>query len=150
MSVEPFTIHVPQDVLSDLEERLSRTRWPDEIIGSEWDYGSNLAYVKELVEYWRSDFDWRSQEAAMNRFSHFRTQVDGLGVHFIHQRGQGPRPMPLIITHGWPSSFYEMHKILPLLTDPASHGADAQDSFDVVVPSMPGYGFFRQAGRAGA
>ena len=141
MSVEPFTINVPQDVLSDLEERLSRTRWPDEIIDSEWDYGSNLAYVKELVEYWRSDFDWRSQEAAINQFAHFRTQVDGLGVHFIHQRGQGPRPLPLIITHGWPSSFYEMHKILPLLTDPASHGADAQDSFDVVVPSMPGYGF---------
>ena len=141
MSVEPFTIHVPQDVLSDLEERLNRTRWPDEIVGSEWDYGSNLAYVKELVEYWRSDFDWRSQEAAINQFAHFRTQVDGLGVHFIHQRGQGPRPLPLIITHGWPSSFFEMHKILPLLTDPASHGGDAQDSFDVVVPSMPGYGF---------
>ncbi|PKB82230.1 MAG: multidrug MFS transporter [SAR202 cluster bacterium Io17-Chloro-G9] len=141
MNIDPFTIDVPQEVLLDLKERLSRTRWPDEIPNSAWDYGSNLAYVRELVEYWRDHFDWRSQEAAINQFSHFRTQVDGLGIHFIHQRGQGPRPLPLIITHGWPSSFYEMHKILPLLTNPAAHGADPEDSFDVVVPSMPGYGF---------
>ena len=142
MSVEPFTIHVPRDVLSDLEERLSRTRWPDEIIGSEWDYGSNLAYVKELVEYWRSDFDWRSQEAAINQFSPISGPrwTDWECISFTNE-DRARVPMPLIITHGWPSSFYEMHKILPLLTDPASHGGDAQDSFDVVVPSMPGYGF---------
>ena len=141
MSIEPFVVDVPGEVLADLKARLARTRWPDEIPGSGWDYGSNLEYIKGLVEYWRSQFDWSSQQAAMNRFDHFRTQVEGLGIHFIHQRGQGPNPLPLIITHGWPSSFYEMHKIVPLLTDPAGHGADGNDSFDVVVPSMPGYGF---------
>ncbi len=141
MSVEPFTVSVPQEVLTDLKERLAHTRWPDEITDSDWDYGSNLGYIKELVEYWRTGFDWGAREAAINGFDHFRTQVEGLGIHFIHQKGQGPSPLPLIITHGWPSSFYEMHKIIPLLTDPASHGGDPADSFDVVVPSMPGYGF---------
>ena len=141
MAVQPFTVHVSDDILNDLRQRLDRTRWPDEIPGSEWDYGSNLAYVKELVDYWRNDFDWRAQERTINEFAHFKTSVDELDIHFIHEKGKGPNPLPLIVTHGWPGSFFEMTKILPLLTDPASHGDEPGDSFDVVVPSMPGYGF---------
>ena len=141
MDVQPFTVHVPEETLVDLRERLARTRWPGELPDTGWDYGSNLAYLKELVEYWRTQFDWRAQEAALNRFAHFRTTVDGLGIHFMHERGRGPNPMPLIMTHGWPSTIFEMSKIIPLLTDPASHSGDPADAFDVVAPSMPGYGF---------
>ena len=141
MDVQPFKIHIQEEVLEDLRERLARTRWPDEIADSGWDYGSNLAYIKELVEYWRTGFDWRAQEEAINAYSHFRTNVDGLGIHFIHERGKGPNPLPLIISHGWPSTFFEILKVIPLLTDPAGHGGDPADSFDVVVPSLPGYGF---------
>ena len=141
MDIRPFKIQIPEEALEDLRQRLSRTRWPDEILGSGWDYGSNLDYVKELVDYWRTQFNWRAQEKAMNEFAHFRADLDGLGVHFIHERGEGPDSLPIIITHGWPSSFSEMLKIIPMLTDPASHGGSAADSFDVVVPSMPGYGF---------
>lgn len=141
MDMHPFTIHVPDETLEDLRDRLARTRWPGELPDSGWDYGSNLAYIKELVEYWRTQFDWRAQEATLNRFAHFRTTVDGTGIHCIHERGKGPNPMPLIITHGWPSTIFEMSKIIPLLTDPARHGGDPVDAFDVVAPSMPGYGF---------
>ena len=141
MDVQPFNVHVPESALEDLRERLDRTRWPDEIPDSDWDYGSNLAYIKELVDYWRTGFDWRTQEATINAFANFRANVDGTGVHFIHERGKGPNPIPLIATHGWPASFFEMYKIIPLLTDPASHGGDPADSFDVVVPSLPGFGF---------
>jgi len=141
MEVRPFTIAIEDSVLDDLRQRLADTRWPDEIPNSGWDYGSNLGYLKELVEYWRTDFDWRAQEAKLNAFSHFKSEVDGLDIHFIHERGKGPNPIPLIITHGWPSCFFEMTKIIPLLSDPASHGGDAADSFDVVAPSLPGFGF---------
>jgi pimeloyl-ACP methyl ester carboxylesterase len=141
MNVQPFTINVPDTTLTDLRERLARTRWPDELPHAGWDYGSNLSFVKELVEYWRTEYDWRAQEAALNRLAHFRTTIDGMGIHFIHERGQGPNPMPLVITHGWPSTIFEMSKIIPLLSDPASHGGDAADAFDVIAPSMPGYGF---------
>jgi pimeloyl-ACP methyl ester carboxylesterase len=141
MDIRPFKVEIPEATLGELRERLAHTRWPDEITDSHWDYGSNLAYVRELVEYWRTEFDWRAREEAINSFSHFRADVDGLGIHFIHERGKGPAPLPLIITHGWPSSFVEMLKVIPLLTDPASHGGNPADSFDVVVPSMPGYGF---------
>ena len=141
MDVTPFRIYIPDAVLEDLRDRLARTRWPDEIPGSDWTYGSNLAYVKELVEYWRTEFDWRKQEEYLNSFDHFRTTVDDLGIHFIHAKGKEPNPLPLVITHGWPSTFFEMLKVIPRLTDPAAYGGDAADSFDVVAPSMPGYGF---------
>ena len=141
MDVRPFTIAVEDSVLDDLRQRLADTRWPDEIPNSGWDYGSNLAYIKELVEYWRTDFDWRAAEAKLNQFNHFKSEVDGLDIHFIHEKGKGPNPIPLTITHGWPSCFFEMTKIIPLLADPASHGGDAADSFDVVAPSLPGFGF---------
>jgi len=141
MDVQPFKIEVPEETLADLKERLAQTRWPDELPGTGWDYGTNMAYLKELVDYWQNSFDWRAQEEAINRFSHFKADVDGLGIHFIHQKGVGPDPMPLVLTHGWPGSFFEMSKITPLLADPASHGGDAADAFHVVTPSMPGYGF---------
>jgi pimeloyl-ACP methyl ester carboxylesterase len=141
MAVTPFKVEVSDAVLKDLKDRLDNTRWPDEIPGSGWDYGANLDYIKELVEYWRTKFDWRAQEKLINSLSHFKTDVDGLGIHFIHEKGKGPNPMPLVITHGWPGTFFEMHKVIPMLSDPASHGGDPADAFDVVAPSMPGYGF---------
>ncbi|MBC8161183.1 MAG: epoxide hydrolase [Roseiflexaceae bacterium] len=141
MSVQPFTIGVPQATLDDLHERLVRTRWPDEVADVGWDYGTNLAYLKELVEYWQNQFDWRAQEAKLNQFAHFRAEIDGVGIHFIHERGNGPNPLPIILTHGWPDSFYRFQKIIPMLTNPERYGGNADDSFDVIVPSIPGFGF---------
>lgn len=138
---EPFTIAVADAVLNDLRERLERTRLPDEVPGSGWDYGTNLAYLKQLIEYWKSRYDWRAHERELNRFDQFRAAVDGLGIHFIHQRGRGPDPMPLLLLHGWPGSVYEFVRIIPMLTDPAAHGGDARDAFTVIAPSLPGYGF---------
>ena len=149
MDVKPFTIAVEESVLEDLRQRLTDTRWPDEIPNTGWDYGSNLAYIKELVEYWRTEFDWRAQEAKLNEFNHYKSEVDGLDIHFIHEKGKGPNPIPLIITHGWPSCFFEMTKIIPLLTDPSSYGGDPLDSFDVVAPSLPGLGFSDHAKERG-
>ena len=141
MEKHPFTIHVPQAVLADLKDRLARTRWPDEVEDAGWDYGTNLSYLKALVDYWQHDFDWRSQEEKLNQFAHYRAHIDGLRIHFIHERGRGPKPLPILLTHGWPGSFFEMFKLIPLLTDPAGHGGDPADAFDVIVPSLPGFGF---------
>lgn len=141
MSIEKFSIHVPDGTLEDLKRRLDATRWPHEIENAGWDYGSNLAYIRSLAEYWRNGYNWRQQEAALNQLPQFQVEVDGLKIHFVHVRGKGSAPLPLIITHGWPGSFVEMVKIIPLLTDPAAHGGRAEDAFDVVVPSLPGYGF---------
>lgn len=137
----PYTVAIPEEILDDLRARLARTRWPDEVDGAGWEYGASLAYMKDLVAYWRTGFDWRAQERAINAFSHFRARVAGTGIHFIHERGRGPAPMPLVITHGWPSSFSEMLPLIPLLADPGAHGGDPADAFDVVVPSVPGFGF---------
>src|ERR1700693_934385 len=139
--VQPFSIAIPEATLRDLGERLAKTRWPDEVRDSGWDYGTNLAYLKNLVAYWRDGFDWRAQERRLSELSHSRTDIGGLGIHFIHVRGNGPSPFPLVLTHGWPSSFFELTKLVPLLADPAAHGGDPADAFDVVVPSMPGFGF---------
>ena len=139
--MKPFTIAISDAVLDDLRHRLGHTRWPDAMPDSGWDYGSNLDYIKELVEYWRSDFDWREQEKRLNAFHHYQSEVDGLNIHFIREPGAGPDPMPLVITHGWPSTFFEMTKIIPLLADPGRHGADPADSFTVIAPSLPGFGF---------
>lgn len=141
MSIQPFHIDVPQAVLQDLKERLAETRWPDEVEGSGWDYGTNLDYLKGLVDYWQNKYDWRAQEAKLNQFNQFRTEVSGTGIHFIYERGKGPEPIPIILTHGWPDSFYRFHKVIPMLTDPGSYGGDPNCSFDVIVPSIPGYGF---------
>lgn len=139
--MRPFRIDVPQADLDDLRERLGHTRWTDEVEDAGWDYGTNLGYLRELTDYWRDGFDWRAQEAELNRFAQFRAEIDGFGVHFVHERGRGPDPMPILLLHGWPDSFYRMHKIIPMLTDPARFGGDPADSFDVVVPSLPGFGF---------
>ncbi|HZR38782.1 MAG TPA: epoxide hydrolase [Ktedonobacteraceae bacterium] len=141
MSIQPFTINVPQTILENLHDRLARTRWTDEVEGAGWDYGANLGYMKELANYWQHEYDWRKHEAALNNFAQFKAEVDGIGIHFIHERGKGPNPTPIILTHGWPDSFYRMHKIIPMLTDPARFGGDPADSFDVIVPSLPGFGF---------
>jgi microsomal epoxide hydrolase len=141
MNIQPFKIAIPQSTLNDLHERLARTRWPDEVEGAGWSYGTNLDYLKRLVAYWQHEYDWRKQEATLNRYTQFRTDLDGLSFHFIHERGKGPKPLPIILTHGWPDSFYRMHKIIPMLTDPESFGGNAADSFDVIVPSIPGFGF---------
>ena len=131
MSIEPFTIHVPQATLDDLHQRLERTRWPDEVPGTGWDYGTNLAYMQELVTYWRTAYDWRAQERYLNSFSHYRASVDGFGVHFLREPAQRPNAPALLLLHGWPGTFYEFHKVVrPLSAD-----------FEVIVPSLPGYGF---------
>jgi pimeloyl-ACP methyl ester carboxylesterase len=141
MTVESFRVRVPQEILDDLQERLARTRWPDEIMGSGWDYGTNLDYLKRLIAYWQNGFDWRAQEKAINAFSHYRAVVDGCGIHFIHEQNRGKNPLPLILLHGWPATFLQMMKIIPILADPGRHGGAVTDSFDLVVPSLPGYGF---------
>ncbi len=139
--IVPFSIDVPDAVLEDLQDRLSRARFPDELDGAGWTYGTSLAYLRELVAYWRDEFDWREQERRLNRFDQFKTNIDGLDVHFIHERAADPGALPVIIVHGWPSSFMQFHKVIEPLTDPAAHGGGAADAFHVVVPSIPGYGF---------
>jgi pimeloyl-ACP methyl ester carboxylesterase len=141
MKVERFTIAIPDATLHDLRSRLANTRWPDEIDGIGWQQGAALDYIRSLVDYWRERFDWRAQESALNRFAQFRADVRGEKIHFIHERAKNGRGLPLIFTHGWPGSFIEAVKLIPLLTDPESHGASADDAFDIVVPSLPGYGF---------
>ncbi len=149
MALEPLSIPFSQDAIDDLRDRLVRTRWPDEVPGSNWEYGFNLRFLQEICAYWREEFDWKTQVERLSRFDHFRYIADEIGIHFIHERGKGPNPMPLILTHGWPGSFLEMLRILPLLTDPAAHGGDSLDSFDVVIPSLPGYGFSDRPGSRG-
>lgn len=149
MSVKSFMIDVPQETLDDLRQRLGRTRWPDEPLEKGWDHGVDPGYLRALTEHWLRDFDWRAQEAALNRFSQFRATVDGFGVHFIHERGKGERPLPLVLTHGYPDSFVRFVKVIPMLTDPVRHGGEAEDAFDVVVPSLPGFGFSDKPRKAG-
>jgi pimeloyl-ACP methyl ester carboxylesterase len=140
-AIVPFTIHVDDAVLADLNQRLAHTRFPGEIANSDWDYGTNLAYLKELVTYWRDRYDWRAAERRLNQFDQFKTNIDGLDVHFIHQRSKNPNAMPIAITHGWPGSVVEFTKVIGPLTDPAAHGGNASDSFHVVAISLPGFGF---------
>lgn len=141
MSIEPFSLPYSASAVEDLRSRLARTRWPDEIPGSGWEYGVNLDFMRQLCGYWKDHFDWKAQVEALSAFHHYRCSLDGVRIHFIHERGKGPASIPLILTHGWPGSFLEMLKVIPLLTDPASHGGDPAVSFDVVVPSLPGFGF---------
>lgn len=147
--LRPFTLSVPQDVLDDLKERLRRTRFPDEIPGSGWTYGTNLAYLRELVGYWLNQYDWRAAEAQLNAWPQFTASVGGLDLHFAYIRGSGPNPAPLLISHGWPGSFFEMLDVIGPLTNPAAHGGDPADAFDLVVPSLPGYGFSAHPRAAG-
>ena len=135
----PFALNVGDDVLADLKRRLSAVRWPDEVPGNEWQFGANLAYLKSLVAYWRDGYDWRKHEAAFNAFKQFKVKLSGIDVHYIREEGKGPKPMPLLLSHGWPGSVHEFHKIIPMLTDPARFGGDPADAFTVIAPSLPGY-----------
>ncbi len=138
----PFKIAVPDAVLEDLRRRLAATRWPRPVPrGGGWAYGADLGYMKDLVDYWLNRFDWRAQERRLNRFAQFKADVGGIGVHFIHEKGRGPNPVPLLLLHGFPWSVAMFEKIIPMLTDPASHGGDPADSFTVVAPSLIGFGF---------
>jgi pimeloyl-ACP methyl ester carboxylesterase len=139
--VTPFVLAVPDADLLDLRERLGRTRWPEAETVDDWSQGIPLAYVQELTAYWADTYDWRKTETRLNRFPQFRTELDGLGIHFIHARSPHPGAFPLVITHGWPGSIVEFLKVIEPLVDPPAHGGDAADAFDVVCPSMPGYGF---------
>ncbi|MGH9480956.1 MAG: epoxide hydrolase family protein [Terriglobales bacterium] len=142
MPLQPFRFEAPQAALDDLRQRLHRTRWPDELHGAGWDQGFSRAYLQDLCASWVTSFDWRAVERRIFSFPNFRYLAhDGFGIHCIHLRGAGPAPLPLILTHGWPGSFLEMLAILPRLADPARFGADPADAFDVVVPSLPGFGF---------
>jgi pimeloyl-ACP methyl ester carboxylesterase len=149
MAAEQFAIRISDAVLADLARRIDTTRWPDELENAGWEYGSNLAYMRSLAEYWRHIYDWRREEAILNQLPQFRLAIDGFHIHFVHVRGKGPAPLPLIVTHGWPGSFVEMLKLIPLLTDPTAHGGSAEDAFDVIVPSLPGYGFSDRPGERG-
>ena len=141
MQPELFTIDVPQAVLDDLAERLRRTRWPVDYANDDWRYGTNRAYLEELVDHWLNRYDWRVHEAAMNAFANYKVTLDGVPIHFVHEKGKGPNPIPLILTHGWPWTFWDFNQTIRPLTDPAAFGGDPADAFDVIVPSLPGYGF---------
>jgi pimeloyl-ACP methyl ester carboxylesterase len=137
----PFSLHVNEDVLIDLKARLARLRWPDEIPENNWRYGTDLKYLQSLMDYWREGYDWRKHEAQINRFEQYKVKIRGIDLHYIRAQGKGPSPTPLLISHGWPGSIYEFHKLIPMLTDPAAHGGDAKDAFTVIAPSLPGYTF---------
>jgi pimeloyl-ACP methyl ester carboxylesterase len=139
--IEPFSVQVSDEVLADLQVRLKRSRPARDIANADWGYGTNAEYLNEVVDYWRKDYDWRRHERSMNGFAHFRTTIDGMPIHFIHEKGKGPRPLPLILNHGWPWTFWDFQKVIRPLTDPAAYGGDPADAFDVIVPSLPGYGF---------
>jgi pimeloyl-ACP methyl ester carboxylesterase len=139
--IRRFRIDVGDDVLADLRGRLAATRWPEAEPVDDWSQGMPLGYTRELADYWATGYDWRPREAALNRFDQFVTDIDGLPIHFLHQRSPHPDAFPLIITHGWPGSIVEFHKVVAPLTDPTNHGGRAEDAFDVVCPSLPGYGF---------
>src|SRR5271156_5676823 len=147
--ISPFRIDVADEVMSNLRQRLEDTRWSYQVHGTTWQAGTDYRYLRELVAYWQDTYDWRKQEAALNRFAHYKTMVGDIGIHFIHERGNGANPFPLILTHGYPDSFYRFVKIIPMLTDPASFGGHAEDAFDVVVPDLPGYGFSDKPSKAG-
>ncbi len=141
MAIERFQIHVPNEVLDDLNYRLDHIRWPDQLVTADWERGTDISYLQTLISYWREQFNWRKQETELNRFSQYRCNIDGADIHFVHERGKEPNPIPIILTHGWPDSYIRYQKIIPMLTDPAQYGGDPEDSFDVIVPSLPGFGF---------
>ncbi len=140
-NLTPFNINVPEKILDDLKTKLSLTRWPDAPETAGWDYGTNLGYLKELTQYWQHTYDWRANEKILNQFSQFRETVDGVGIHFVYVKGKSKNSKPIILTHGWPDSFYRFYKAIPLLTHPTEYGMEADFSFDVIIPSIPGFGF---------
>ena len=148
-SITPFEIVVPDAAISDLKNRLQNTRLPDQISETTWEYGTDKAYLTELIDYWENEFDWREQERTLNQFDHFKTEIDGIEMHFIHQRSEHPDAIPLMIVHGWPGSISEFSKIIDPLVDPVTHGGSASDAFHVITPSLPGFGFSSAPTRPG-
>jgi len=144
---QPFTLRVPDAAIADLRERLARTRLPDQAPGEAWAYGTDVAYLHGLVEYWRSAFDWRAEEARLNAFPQYKVPLADIDLHFLHVPGKGPAPCPLLLLHGWPGSVFEFIEIIPRLTDPARFGGDSADAFTVVAPSLPGYGLSFKPGQ---
>ena len=147
--IEPFRIAATDEQLDDLKRRLRNTRWPEPECVDDWTQGIPLSYTQELCKYWLEQYDWRAREEQLNRFAQFRTTIDGLGIHFIHAQSPHPNAMPLVITHGWPGSIVEFHKVIEPLTNPTAFGGDAADAFHVVAPSLPGYGFSDKPPRTG-
>jgi len=140
-AIKPFKVAVDDAILRDLKDRLARTRFPDQIPETGWEYGVDLGYMKDLVAYWKDKYDWRAEERKLNELPQFTTEIDGLSIHFIHVRSKEKNALPLVLIHGWPGSVHEFHKIIGLLTDPTAHGGKAEDAFHVVCPSLPGFGF---------
>lgn len=148
-AIRPFTIKVPDSVLEDLQQRLVRTRYPDEPSGAGWTYGMNREYLQQLVTYWRERYHWREQERRLNAMPQFKTSIEGLDIHFVHRKSPEAAAFPIIMLHGWPGTFYEFHKMVEPLADPRRHGGDPTDAFNVVVASLPGYGFSERPIRMG-
>jgi pimeloyl-ACP methyl ester carboxylesterase len=140
-AIRPFRIDVPDQVLDDLRGRLEQTRWPEQELVDDWSQGAPLSWIQDMCHYWQSGYDWRARESRLNRFDQFITEIDGLDIHFIHQRSPHPEARPLVITHGWPGSFVEFHKVIEPLADPTEHGGEATDAFHVICPTLPGFGF---------
>ena len=147
--ITPFTINTPEEQLTDLRNRINNTRWAEEECVDDWSQGIPLTYVREIADYWANQYDWRKSEQYLNTFDHFQTNIDDLAIHFIHQKSPHPDAYPLIITHGWPGSIVEFHKVIQPLVDPTKHGGKAQDAFHVVCPSLPGYGFSGKPSQSG-
>src|SRR5271165_58223 len=148
-AIRPFRVNIPEEALADLRRRIAMTRWPDRETVSDESQGVQLATVQELARYWGTDYDWRKIEARLNALPQFMTEIDGLDIHFIHVRSKHENALPLIVTHGWPGSIIEQLKIIDRLTDPTAHGGSASDAFDVMIPSLPGYGFSGKPTRTG-
>jgi pimeloyl-ACP methyl ester carboxylesterase len=142
-SIQPFTINIPDVVLTDLQRRLSNTRWMKPIGSKDWEYGINPKYLEEFISYWKDKFNWRAQEEKLNKFKHFTADVEDYNLHVIHEKGNAPICVPILLLHGWPDSFYRFNKIMPMLTQLASVDQHDKIAFDVVVPSLPGFGFTR-------
>lgn len=149
MESRTYTIAVSDEALHDLQQRLRRVRLPEVLFPDGWGDGASMEFVRRLLDRWRHGFDWRERERELNHLPQYLATIDGLDVHYVHRRGVGPAPLPLVLTHGWPGSFAEMEHVIPLLADPGAHGGDPRDAFDVVVPSLPGYGFSQAPTRPG-
>jgi epoxide hydrolase len=147
--IVPFKISASDEQLDDLKRRLRATRWPERECVDDWSQGLPLAYAKEVCAYWLNKYDWRAREAQLNRFAQFKTEIDGLGIHFLHVRSPHADALPLVVTHGWPGSFVEFHKVIEPLANPTAYGGNAKDAFHVVCPTLPGYGFSDKPARAG-
>ena len=147
MTPQPFTLEIADAAIADLKTRLGLTRFPDAAPGEPWAFGSSVAYVRDLVAYWKDDFEWRREEAALNAFPQFKVPLHDIDLHYLHVPGVGPNPYPLLLMHGWPGSVYEFIDIIPRLTDPARFGGDPRDAFTVIAPSLPGYGLSFKPGQ---